>query len=84
LDLFRELLLVVKFVWNVFVEKICTFCQHSVAKILSNLFSLRAFGSFVNEILEEINNFMRKWVKSVVLLVSKFLCNCFVVLLKKV
>ena len=58
LDLLSNLLLVVQLVCDVLVEKVSRFCQHFVAKLLSDYLPLRPFGAFLNEVLQEIDDFV--------------------------
>jgi len=83
LDLLCNLLLVVQLVCDVLVKKICCLCQHFIAKLLSNNFPFRSFWSFINKVLQKIDNFMWKWVQSVILVITQFLGYAFVVLLKE-
>lgn len=81
LDLFCDLLLVVQFVSDVFVEEVSRLRQHFVAKLLSDYFPLRSFGTLLNEVLQEVDNFVRKRVKSVILVVSQLLGDTLIILL---
>jgi len=47
LDLVGVLLLIIKLVGDVLVEKVRTLCQHLVAEFLGDRFSLWTFGSFL-------------------------------------